>query len=604
MIKELKKLSKYNFKSILKFEIIFKVLTILIFSPLFLGLFNFIMKITGYTYLTKENAVSFLLNPITLVMLLILFILLTMYSLFDLGVIITLIDNSYQEKEVKLKDAVCYSLKRSSQVFRPKNLMIIFLVIFLIPFLNIGIGANFISSIHVPEFIMDYIVSNKTLLALYVLLIIALISIFLKWIYSLHYYFIENCTFKEACKKSKNLSKNSNIKDLLKITFTQILLGIIYALSIILEVFIIIILGKIFKNISFISSFLITIICVVIAISFVVHSVLATAISYTILSIMFYRHKNEKEENIKHIDLPEYTKKDARKIIKVFYDVGIVAVLILLTIATNLVMRGKINLNIEYVKNMEITAHRGASVAYPENTMSAFIGAKEQGADWIELDVQQTKDKKIIVTHDSNFLRTAGVDLNTWEATYDEVEKLDVGSWKDEKFKGEKVPLLETVVEWAKANNMRLNIELKPTGHEVDFEKDVVDIIKNNNFENSCVITSQVYSVLENVKNTDENITTVYVTALAYGDISRLDKADYFSIEASSVTGTMVSKIHNEGKQLYAWTVNTDEGINEMIEQNVDNIITDNVVLAKNLLYSSKTSNVISELIKAVDKLF
>ena len=279
-------------------------------------------------------------------------------------------------------------------------------------------------------------------------------------------------------------------------------------------------------------------------------------------------------------------------------------ILFILTIFTNLIMKGKFNLNVEYLRTMEVTAHRGASVLYPENTMSAFVGAKELGADWIELDIQQTKDNNLIVLHDTNFKRTAGVNLNTWDATIEDVLKLDVGKFKGKEFTGEKVPLFEDVIKWAKDNNMKLNIELKPTGKEKDFEKNVVDIIKKYNFENDCVITSQVYDVLENIKKASENIITVYVTALAYGDISKLDAADYFSVEATSVTKTMVSKLHNEGKQIYAWTVNTEESINKMINLNVDNIITDNPTLAKNLIYQSKTSNVITEIVNIINKLF
>ena len=91
--------------------------------------------------------------------------------------------------------------------------------------------------------------------------------------------------------------------------------------------------------------------------------------------------------------------------------------------------------------------------------------------------------------------------------------------------------------------------------------------------------------------------------SLAYGDITSLSKADSFSIEAASITKTLVNKIHNEGKEIYAWTVNTKESINKMIDLNVDNIITDNVTLAKELIYDSKTSNVIKELIEFIEDL-
>ena len=96
---------------------------------------------------------------------------------------------------------------------------------------------------------------------------------------------------------------------------------------------------------------------------------------------------------------------------------------------------------------------------------------------------------------------------------------------------------------------------MKPTGHEHEFEEHVARIIETEGFWDRCVITSQVYDVLENVKLCDDRIRTVYVMSLAYGDINRLSAADHFSVEASSVTEKIVSDVHNAGKEIFAWTV-------------------------------------------------
>ena len=86
--------------------------------------------------------------------------------------------------------------------------------------------------------------------------------------------------------------------------------------------------------------------------------------------------------------------------------------------------------------------------------------------------------------------------------------------------------------------------------------------------------------------------------SLAYGDINQLTAADHFSIEATSITEKLVADVHGAGKQLYAWTVNTEENINRMIALHVDHIITDDVTLAKECIYLSKTSDLMTEYIK------
>lgn len=79
-------------------------------------------------------------------------------------------------------------------------------------------------------------------------------------------------------------------------------------------------------------------------------------------------------------------------------------------------------------------------------------------------------------------------------------------------------------------SGIRLNIELKPAGQETEFEKQVIDVVRQAGIADSCVITLQIYEVLENVKAYDSSISTVYVMSLAYGDINQLAAADHFSV--------------------------------------------------------------------------
>lgn len=604
MKSSIKNLLSFNLKTLLGFETIYKLITTIIFVPLFLGMFHLTMDISNYNYLTFENIIPFLMQPLTIICLLFLLIFMTFYTFIDISTIIIILDSSYQKKKIKIKDAFVLALKKSLRVFKWQNILLPFLVIFLIPFLNIGVSSSFISTIAVPEFIMDFIVKNSLYFALYIILIIILTITLFRWLYVFHYFVLEDLNFKESCAKSSNLSKKNKLKDYLRIIITQMLLAFLYMLFIGLGVFLIIALYKLFGQTNILGNVMITIIWLFIAISFIIMLLLATPISYAIISILFFRHKEQRKEKVKHVNLVIKEEVKVKRKMNILKYAIIVLIIGSGTIFTYLVLNNKLNLNIEYVRTIEVTAHRGASVDYPENTMSAFVGAKEYGADWAELDVQQTLDQQLVVLHDTNLKRTTGVNKNTWEATYDEIKDLDAGSFFDKSFSDERIPLLKDVIEFAKKNNLKLNIELKPTGHEIDFEKGVIDLINEYNFKNNCVVTSQVYEVLENVKKYDDSIKTVYVMSLAYGNIIDLEYADSFSIEASSINKTLVNQIHGAGKEIYAWTVNTSENINKMININVDNIITDNITLAKNEIFTSKTSNVINEYVKLVQSIF
>ncbi len=603
-MKDLKRMLTYNIKTLISFEFLYKVLSSLIFMPLFLNGFKLITKVCGYSYLTFENFFSFLTNPLVILSLLILLILITFYTLIDIGVVIIILDSSYNKKKIGIKDALIVMLSRIKRIFKLKNILLPFLVIFLIPFLHIGLSSSFIGIIKIPEFILDYILKNKLLLSIYLVVICLLIYLFFRWIYALHYFILEDCEFKEARKRSINLSKKNKIKDFLFIILGEFIISLAYILFVFLGIILIIGIYKILGKANILGNASITIIWLLIAVSFIVIETLVTPISYAIISSLYYKHKNKISEKIIHVNIEKKEKTVLSKKIKYLKYGVILLVIISGTILTYNVTNGGYDLKIEYVRQIDVTAHRGASVYYPENTISAFKGAKALGADYIELDIQQTKDRKLIVLHDTNLKRTTGVNKNTWETSYNEIKELDAGSFFSEEFKGEKIPLFEEVLKFSRDNNIKLNIELKPTGKEVDFEKSVVDLVKKYHLEKNCVVTSQVYEVLENIKKYDKDIKTVYVMSLAYGDILKLKSADCFSIEASSINKPLVKKIHNAGKELYAWTVNTKESINKMIELNVDNIITDDITLAKETIYLSKTSNVIQEYIKFVNNLF
>ena len=96
--------------------------------------------------------------------------------------------------------------------------------------------------------------------------------------------------------------------------------------------------------------------------------------------------------------------------------------------------------------NVDIIAHRGASVAAPENTLAAIQQAIDFATDWVEIDVQETSDDQIVVFHDSDFMKLANVDLKIWDATMADIESIDIGSHKDPSFSSERVPTLSELL--------------------------------------------------------------------------------------------------------------------------------------------------------------
>ena len=112
-------------------------------------------------------------------------------------------------------------------------------------------------------------------------------------------------------------------------------------------------------------------------------------------------------------------------------------------------------------------AHRGASFLAPENTLASAKLAWELGADAVEIDIHLTKDNRIMVIHDSDTKRTCSgkKNLSIKDSPSVLLRDLDAGIWKDEKFKGEKIPYLSEIVETVPDNKF-LVVEIK-CGNEV-----------------------------------------------------------------------------------------------------------------------------------------
>lgn len=124
-----------------------------------------------------------------------------------------------------------------------------------------------------------------------------------------------------------------------------------------------------------------------------------------------------------------------------------------------------------------VMAHRGASKSAPENSLAAIGQAIEDGADWVEIDVQETLDGHVVVMHDSDFMKIAGNLLKIWDATLDDLRSIGIGSWFDPRFADESVSKLSDLLELCRGR-VGVIIELKYYGHDQQLEQRVFDIVE------------------------------------------------------------------------------------------------------------------------------
>ena len=229
-----------------------------------------------------------------------------------------------------------------------------------------------------------------------------------------------------------------------------------------------------------------------------------------------------------------------------------------------------------------IMAHRGSSTVAPENTMAAVKQAIEDGADWVEIDVQETADGEVVVMHDSDFMKLAGVDLKIWNATRAELEEIDIGSWFDPTFKDERVPKLQDVLTECKGK-IGVNIELKYYGHDDQLEQRVVEIVESLDMASNVVVMSLKTDAVKKMKSLRPSWKVGQLMSVSAGDLQNIE-ADFVAVNASFADRSFVRSAHKIGKEVYVWTVNDAPTMSAMMSRGVDGIITDKPALARSVL--------------------
>jgi glycerophosphoryl diester phosphodiesterase len=213
-------------------------------------------------------------------------------------------------------------------------------------------------------------------------------------------------------------------------------------------------------------------------------------------------------------------------------------------------------------------AHRGASGLAPENTMAAFRKAMEfPFVQWIELDVQLSRDGVPVVIHDDTLQRTTSGYGRVGDFGSAYMATLDAGGWFGKAFAGEGVPLLEQVLD-ATIGRCRLNIELKTYGGRYPgMEQRVVELIYDKGLQFDTVITSFDPNALLAVRKLTEDIRTGLIIDAAprtlAADLARLG-ASFLSIGYRRVSPALMQTMRQAKVDVMAWTVNDIAGIRKL----------------------------------------
>jgi len=222
---------------------------------------------------------------------------------------------------------------------------------------------------------------------------------------------------------------------------------------------------------------------------------------------------------------------------------------------------------------MRIIAHRGARFEEPENTLRAIKRAFECHADAVEIDVRLSKDYYLVVIHDDTLDRTTNGSGKIGEKTLGQLRTLDAG-------KGEKIPLLSEVLLLVKELGIELVIELK----EEEMEKLVVREIQEAEMEQSVIISSFFHHSLLKVKELAPELKTgVILSSLPIFPVQlAIDaRAAIIFQKYPRLNRAYIEEASKKGIEIYPWTINTIEDLENVRELGIKGVVTDNPCLFK-----------------------
>ena len=208
-------LLKLNIGTLLVFELLYKFASMAVFKPLLTGVMKLALKAQGLSYLSDETIGTFIRSPLTWFFLLLIVLGMAFFTLFDICCIITCIHASFRKQAMPLLALMRKGLKTSLRVIYQRNIVMIFYLLIIIPMTYALVISGYITKFTVPQFIVDYIMSHTWLAILYIGFWIYIGLRSFHWIYSLHYFCLENCNFKQARKRSWKLQKNHYWTDLI-----------------------------------------------------------------------------------------------------------------------------------------------------------------------------------------------------------------------------------------------------------------------------------------------------------------------------------------------------------------------------------------------------
>lgn len=563
-------------------DLVFKGIALLVLTPLIGLLFRWFLSLSGRTVLADMDIARFLLHPLGWLTYVLIGGAVAGVFAFEQAVLVTVCLKARQQEPVQLSNVFALVAARALQLLQLTTRAVLRLGLTALPFLVVGGGIyilmltdrdiNFYLTRRPPVFWLAATLIGSVLLAM----LIQLVRHLLSWAVAMQLLLYEGLSPAIVLKESERRCKEHRWKIL---TAFLIWFGCTTVTGIIGTTLLVLLSQTlVMQATGGLTQLIIALGFVVLltALFRLLHSSFSNAACASLLSVLYVELATTDQMRLPGTSSDGYLWLPRRLGIPRLAAFSVVCLLLSALIGAIAIHTAELE------DQVQITAHRGGAAIAPENTLAAIRQAIQDGADWVEIDVQETRDGVVVVVHDSDLLRVANAALKVRNASLEELQQIDIGSRFSPEFSDQRVPTLQEVLELCR-DQVGVNIELKYYGFEQNLEQRVAELIEATGMENQIVLMSLETKGIARMKSLRPEWTVGLLTAVAAGDLTRA-QADFLAVNSSLATRAFVRAAHSRGKPVAAWTVNDSMAMSAMMSRGIDNLITDNPALAKQVL--------------------
>ncbi|HFI0621152.1 TPA: glycerophosphoryl diester phosphodiesterase membrane domain-containing protein [Streptococcus suis] len=522
-----------------------------------------LLAMTGHAYLSPTNVFSVLSENILVTGLFILLFLVNLaIAYLELALLFSgvgqLLDQRvkhFPDYVMDMRDSMLDIIRHSSV---PKVLFLLFYSVILLPFLRRILNIYYFNKIVVPQFLIDHFSNTLWLAVLIFFSFILFFWLAARFMYALPKIYFEHRSVKESIAYSWERTRGwQQVRSMGKlfwlVTLPVFLFSIggtlLYELQLVVE--------KIAPQLSFPLA--------------VFSYILLKLLYYGVVSLFmigFISYVTGKK-------LPSYRRKRLRHRLRL----TILAV-------SSLVFGIQGSLALHYpVYSLPLTiSHRGVDAGNAvQNSIEALEATSQLQPDYIEMDIQETKDGQFVVMHDTDLMALTGNPGGTHDYSLAEMTTMTAS----ENGMTAPVPSFDTYLDRADALGQKLLVEIKVTKQDSpDLTKNFLKKYGQRLLAKGHQIQSLDYKTIIEVKEYSKKLVSFFI--LPFNSIYPTTVADGYTMEYTSLDQNFILKSWIKGKSVYAWTANDEETMTKMVMLQVDGIITDNMTELKALLEDVK----------------